>query len=195
MTPSAGRAHFRSYEAMSTTGKHKIIAVPPDALVILCGPAASGKSLFARRNARATQVVSSDRCRALVCDDPSDQRFSPCAFDLFHRTIAHRLAIGRLTLADSTAISPDARRELRRLARRAGRPAVLICFDVPLSACLRNNAARRRRVPVDVLRAQHARYRDQRRRFGAEGYAAIARLAPSDVVTARLRPQKERAPR
>lgn len=173
----------------ATTG-HKTIAVPADALVILCGPAASGKSLFARRNARATQIVSSDRCRALVCDDESDQRFSPRAFDLFHRTIAHRLAVGRLTLADSTAISPDARRELRRLARRAGRPAILICFDVPLAACLRNNAGRRRRVPADVLRAQHTRYRDQRRRLCSEGYAAVVRLTAADVAVARLRSRK-----
>ena len=167
--------------------RHRVICVPPDALVVLCGPAASGKSLFARRNARRTQIVSSDRCRALVGDDESDQRFSPRAFDLFHRTIAHRLALGRFTIADSTALSPDARRDLRRIARRAGRPVALVAFATPLSDCLRNNAARKRRVPADVLRAQHARFREQRGRLAAEGYAALVTLSPREAPAARLR--------
>ncbi len=175
------------------------IAVPPDALVILCGPSGSGKSFFARRNARSTAIVSSDRCRALVGDDATDQRFSGRAFDLFHRIIAHRLAVGRLTVADSTALSPDARRELRRLARRAGRPTVLILFDLPLTLCRRRNAARRRRVPEAVLRAQHERFRAQRDRLPAEGYAVVARLTARDGGLARLRivrsaPPSEGAP-
>jgi protein phosphatase len=160
--------------------------------VLLCGPAACGKSTLARRIARPTQIVSSDRCRALVGDDESNQTLSPRAFDLFHRIIAHRLALGRFTVADSTAISPDARRELRRLARRARRPVVLLAFETPLTVCLARNAARRRQVPPDVLRAQHARFRAQRRRFQVEGYHAVLRLDLDAAASFSLRASARR---
>lgn len=162
-----------------------------DALVILCGPAASGKSTFARRRFRATQIVSSDRCRAWVADDEANLAVSPRAFDLFHRLIDHRLALGRLTVADSTALSPRARRELRRLARRHGRPMVLIAFDVSAAVCRRNNRTRRRRVPPDVIDEHRRRFREESAHFAREGYAAVHRLTPRSLLTARVRIAKE----
>ena len=41
----------------------------PDALVVVVGATASGKSYWAHGHFLDTQVVSSDRCRALVSDD------------------------------------------------------------------------------------------------------------------------------
>ena len=162
------------------------LPVPANALVICCGPAASGKTTFAERNFRPTQIVSSDKCRALVGDDEDNQAISGRAFDLFYRIIEHRLALGRLTVADSTAIATRARRALRRLARKYGRPAVLIAFDVSLAACQRNNSARVRRVPSDVIRRQRARFREEARRFAQEGYSVVYRLDASTVGAARV---------
>ena len=161
--------------------------MPANALVICCGPAASGKTTFAERNFRPTQIVSSDKCRALVGDDENNQAISGRAFDLFHRILEHRLALGRLTVADSTAIAARARRELRRLARRHGRPAVLIAFDLSLAACQRNTAGRARRVPGDVIRRQRARFREEARRFAQENYFAVYRLNASTIGAAQVR--------
>jgi len=49
------------------------LTVPEPCLVILCGPAGSGKSTFAVRNFPETSVVSSDRCRAMIADDEAKQ--------------------------------------------------------------------------------------------------------------------------
>jgi ABC-type phosphate transport system ATPase subunit len=45
------------------------ISIPKLSLVVLIGPSGSGKSTFARKRFRPTEVVSSDACRDMVCDD------------------------------------------------------------------------------------------------------------------------------
>ena len=164
-----------------------MLRLPSRALVVCCGPAGSGKSTFARRHFGANRIVSSDRCRALIGGDEANQAVSGRAFDLFHRTIGHRLALGQLTVADSTAISARARSELRRLARRHGRPVVLLAFDVSLAACFRNNRRRPRRVPEYVIREQRRRFREQRAGFEREGYFAVYYLTTRTVGSARVR--------
>lgn len=93
-----------------------VMVLPDPCLVILCGPAGSGKSTFAQAHFAETAVVSSDRCRALIADDEQELRVSGAAFVLFHQIIDSRLRFRRLTVADSTALHPDARRG-RRVAR------------------------------------------------------------------------------
>ena len=68
---------------MADGGKSQFkIVLPRQALIVLAGPAACGKSTFAARHFTATQVVSSDHMRALIADDESDQSVSGLAFDL-----------------------------------------------------------------------------------------------------------------
>jgi ABC-type dipeptide/oligopeptide/nickel transport system ATPase component len=49
------------------------VDIPDLALVALVGISGSGKSTFARRHFRPTQVLSSDFFRGLVADDENDQ--------------------------------------------------------------------------------------------------------------------------
>jgi protein phosphatase len=49
------------------------ISIPELSLILLVGPSGSGKSSFARKHFLASEVVSSDFCRALVSDDENDQ--------------------------------------------------------------------------------------------------------------------------
>jgi len=168
-------------------GSSRLLEIPVHALVILCGGAGSGKSYFAARHFRPTQVVSSDRCRAMVADDESSQAVSGRAFDLFYRIIEHRLALGRLAVADSTALSRDTRRTLRRLAARYGRPAVLIAFDVGVPTCLRNDARRPRRVGGRIIRLHRRRFLRELPRLYHEGYHALYRLRARQLASVRVR--------
>ena len=45
------------------------LTIPDFALVLLVGASGSGKSTFAARHFRPTEVLSSDRCRGMVADD------------------------------------------------------------------------------------------------------------------------------
>src|SRR5438093_12189704 len=113
-----------------------VLPVSDPSLVVLCGPAGSGKTTFARRHFPDTTIVSSDRCRGMIADDEADLRVSPDAFELFHTIIEMRLRRHRLTVADSTALQPEARATLRQIARRGEVPVVAVLFDAPEATCL-----------------------------------------------------------
>ncbi len=106
------------------------ITVPRRTLLVLSGPAACGKSTFATRRFLPTQIVSSDICRAMVCDDDTNQAVNRDAFDLFHFIIGRRMRLSRFTVADSTALQAFARRRLLDQARRSGYTACLLLFNV-----------------------------------------------------------------
>jgi predicted kinase len=151
------------------------VVIPRNALVLLIGASASGKSSWTGRWFLPTQIVSSDRCRALVSDDEANQRVNTQAFAVFYEIISRRLELGCLTVADSTALTTYPRERLRSLASHFGAPAVAVVICTPLEALLRNNQSRRRRVPEEVLARHDAQLRELV--FGGvlerEGYHAV----------------------
>lgn len=122
-----------------------------DALVVLIGAAGSGKSCWASEHFSPTQIVSSDACRALVCDDMTEQAHNGAAFRVFHTIITERLALGKLTVADATNVTAHARATLRELARVHGRPLVGIVMNNPIEVSVAQNAGRTRIVPTHVI--------------------------------------------
>ncbi len=128
-----------------------IITIPRRTLLVLCGPAGSGKSTFAAQRFAATTIVSSDRCRAMICDDENNQTVNRETFELFHLIIQKRLFLGRFTVADSTALQPEARRKLRDLSRYYGYFGCLLIFNIPPEICLERNKNRHRSVEERVI--------------------------------------------
>lgn len=127
--------------------------MPELGLVVLCGASGSGKSTFAAKHFAATEIVSSDRCRALVGDDETDQSVTRAAFELLHTIVDKRLELGRLTVVDATSVRPEDRRQLIELARGRDVLATAIVFDMPLWVCLERNAARLdRRTPEHAVK-------------------------------------------
>lgn len=169
------------------------IPIPDPSLVMLCGPAGSGKSTFARKHFPETAIVSSDRCRAMIGDDESNLGVSRDAFDLFHQIIAARLRNRRLAVADSTALGADARRELRQLARRAGVPIILIVFDVSEATSAKQDEARDRRVGRAVIRELCERLQKALREISRESYAQVVILSEEDVRRATVEIGSRRA--
>lgn len=120
------------------------ITLPQRTLIVLCGPAGAGKSTFARKfveqhqaqGCKLTSIVSSDYCRAMICDDETNQQVNRDTFDLFYYIIRKRLFQGRLTIADSTALHANARQILIEIAQRYQYRSCLFVFNMSLQTCL-----------------------------------------------------------
>ena len=159
------------------------IELPRDALVLLIGVAASGKTTFARRHFAPTEVLSSDAMRALITDDPHAQAATEDAFDMLHRLLAMRLRRGRLTVVDATNVEGWARAELLVVARRHRRPTVAIVLDVPLDTALSRNRARPAPRPPDrAVRRQHRWLTDTLTEVAHEGFDLVVHLRGVDAV-------------
>ena len=145
----------------------RVLDVPALSLVVLIGATGSGKSTFAKAHFAASEVLSSDACRAMVSDDENDQSATGDAFDVLNFIAGKRLERGRLTVVDATNVQPEARRQLVTLAREHDVLPVAIVLDLPEQVCRERNASRAdRQFGPHVLRRQ----RDQLRR-GVKGLA------------------------
>ncbi|WP_329231505.1 polynucleotide kinase-phosphatase [Streptomyces canus] len=144
-------------------------------LVVLVGASGSGKSTFARRHFKPTEVISSDFCRGLVSDDENDQGATKDAFDVLHYIAGKRLAAGRRTVVDATSVQEDSRRQLIDLAKTYDVLPIAIVLDVPEEVCAERNAARTDRadMPIRVIKRHIRELRRSIRRLEREGFRKV----------------------
>ncbi|WP_255955014.1 polynucleotide kinase-phosphatase [Streptomyces odontomachi] len=166
------------------TRARRVLAVTDLALVVLVGASGSGKSTFARRHFKPTEVISSDFCRGLVSDDENDQEASRDAFDVLHYIAGKRLAAGRLTVVDATSVQSESRRQLVRLAREHDVLPIAIVLDVPEEVCVERNAARADRadMPRRVVQRHIRELRRSVRQLDREGFRKVHVLRGVDEV-------------
>ncbi|MYX07465.1 polynucleotide kinase-phosphatase [Streptomyces sp. SID8375] len=199
--PHESRQESGSRQGSSTPQEHaerpqdrperapRTLAVPDLSLVVLIGATGSGKSTFAARHFRPTEVLSSDFCRGLVSDDENDQSASGDAFDVLHFIAGKRLAAGRLTVVDATNVQSEARAQLVRLAREHDVLPVAIVLDMPEQVCAARNAARADRagLPRRVIQRHQRELRRSLRHLEREGFRKVHVLrGPEEVESAEV---------
>ncbi|MFF8899015.1 polynucleotide kinase-phosphatase [Streptomyces lydicus] len=164
----------------------RTLPVPDLSLVVLVGATGSGKSTFAARHFKPTEVLSSDFCRGLVSDDENDQSASGDAFDVLHFIAGKRLTAGRLTVIDATNVQSEARAQLVRLAREHDVLPVAIVLDVPEQVCAERNAARADRagLPRRVIQRHQRELRRSLRHLEREGFRKVHVLRGQEEVAA-----------
>jgi protein phosphatase len=154
-----------------------VLRIPRLCLVVLVGVSGSGKSTFAARHFRPTEVLSSDAFRGLVGDDENDQSVTAEAFEALHAVAAQRLKLGRLTVIDATNVQADARRPLLALAREHHVLPVAIVLDVPGQVCVQRNSARPDRgFGAGVVQRQHTALTRSAGRLEREGFRRVFTL-------------------
>ncbi|SEC24972.1 polynucleotide 3'-phosphatase /polynucleotide 5'-hydroxyl-kinase /polynucleotide 2',3'-cyclic phosphate phosphodiesterase [Streptomyces sp. 2131.1] len=163
---------------------HRTLPVTDLSLVVLIGASGSGKSTFARRHFKPTEVISSDFCRGLVADDENDQSASKDAFDVLHYIAGKRLAAGRLTVVDATNVQPEARRQLVRVAREYDVLPIAVVLDLPEEVCLARNADRpdRADMPRHVIQRHRRELRRSLRGLEREGFRKVHILRTEEEV-------------
>ncbi|MGC5007878.1 polynucleotide kinase-phosphatase [Streptomyces sp. DT203] len=158
-----------------STGAHRTLPVTDLSLVVLVGASGSGKSTFARRHFKPTEIISSDFCRGLVADDENDQSASGDAFDVLHYIAGKRLAAGRLTVVDATNVQAESRKQLVQLARSHDVLPIAIVLDLPEEVCQTRNATRpdRAGMPRHVVQRHRRELRRSLRGLEREGFRKV----------------------
>ncbi|MFJ7945413.1 polynucleotide kinase-phosphatase [Streptomyces sp. NPDC096354] len=158
-----------------SAGTHRTLPVTDLSLVVLVGASGSGKSTFAHRHFKPTEIISSDFCRGLVADDENDQSASGDAFDVLHYIAGKRLAAGRLTVVDATNVQAESRKQLVQLARSHDVLPIAIVLDLPEEVCQARNAARpdRAGMPRHVVQRHRRELRRSLRGLEREGFRKV----------------------
>jgi protein phosphatase len=160
-----------------------VIAIPELSLVALVGISGSGKSTFARRHFKPTQVLSSDQFRGMLADDENDQSVTTEAFEALHYIAGKRLRAGRLTVIDATNVQEHARAALIAVARAHDVLPVAIVLNTPEDECWTRTQSRPDRdFGREVLRRQHRQLRRSLGRLSREGFREVYVLADPSTV-------------
>ena len=161
------------------------LKIPELAVVALIGPSGSGKSSFARKHFRATEVLSSDYCRGLVSDDETSQAATNDAFDVLYYIASKRLAAGKLVVIDATNVQTEARKPIVALGRQFHCLPVAIVLDLPEKICHERNRIRPERdFGPHVVRQQAQQMRRALRNLEREGFRTIHVLHSLEEVDA-----------
>jgi len=120
-------------------------------VVLAIGLPGSGKSSWFKRN--SITPLSSDLLRALLFDDPTEQRFQDLIFSNLRSMLKARLIARRpMNYVDATNLSAHERQGWIKLGKDYGYEVQAVFFDVPLEVCLQRNERRDRKVPEDAMR-------------------------------------------
>jgi protein phosphatase len=161
------------------------ITIPELSFVVLIGVSGSGKSTFARRHFKTTEILSSDYCRGLVFDDENSQAATRDAFDVLHFISRKRLAAGRLTVVDATNVQPESRKSLVEIAREYHCLPVAIVLDLPERlAHDRNHNRPDRNFGPHVIRQQSQQLHRSLRGLEREGFRHVFVLKSPEEVEA-----------
>ena len=125
-------------------------------VVLAIGLPGSGKSSWFKRH--NITPLSSDMLRALLFDDPTEQRFQDLIFSNLRSMLKARLIAKRpLNYVDATNLTPHERQSWIKLGHDYGYEVQAVFFDVPLEVCLERNHKRERIVADDVMRRMSAK--------------------------------------
>lgn len=167
------------------TRENKLIAVPELSLIVLIGASSSGKSTFARKHFKPTEIVSSDYCRALVSDDENSLAVSHDAFEVARFITSKRLKNGLLTVIDATNVQPEARKDWVRIAREHHVLPVAIVINISEKICAQRNQLRTDRdLAAHVIPHQVSQLKRSLRRLKLEGFRHIYELRTPEEVDA-----------
>jgi predicted kinase len=131
---------------------------PKGVVVLAIGLPGSGKSSWFKRH--KITALSSDLMRALLFDDPTEQRFQDLVFSNLRSMLKARLIARRpMNYVDATNLTPHERHSWIKLAKDYGYEVQAVFFDVPLEVCLERNQRRQRVVAEDVMRRMSTKLR------------------------------------
>lgn len=161
------------------------IQIPELSLVVLIGATGSGKSTFAKKHFKPTEIVSSDICRGLISDDENNQAVSSDAFALARYIAGMRLKRGLLTVIDATNVQEESRRDWVNLAREYHVLPVAIIINVPEKVCVERNKLRSdRNMGAHVIPQHISQLKRSLKKLKYEGFRHVIELRSQEEIDA-----------
>ncbi|MCC6952667.1 MAG: polynucleotide kinase-phosphatase [Deltaproteobacteria bacterium] len=161
------------------------LTLPELSLVVLIGASGSGKSTFAKRHFRATEILSSDYFRGLVSDDENDQLATGPAFESLQFILGQRLKLGKLSVIDATNVQASSRKSLVNIAREYHCIPCAIVLNLPDKVCAQRNKLRAdRSFGEHVIRAHNRDLRKSLRNLKYEGFRHVYVLDSLEQIEA-----------
>lgn len=159
------------------------LKLPELSLVALIGASGSGKSSFARKWFKPSEIVSSDFCRLLVSDDENSMDASADAFDVLYYIVGKRLKRGLLTVVDATNVRPEDRKRLVALAREHHALPAAIILNMPEGVCIERTKTRTDRdLSPRVILNHITQLRRGMARFKTEGFRKVYEFRKPEEV-------------
>lgn len=166
--------------------------IPDFSLVILIGASGSGKSTFANKHFKSTEIVSSDTCRGIVSDDETDQTATSDAFALVKFITRLRLKNRLLTVIDATNLKEESRKDWILLSAEFQCVMVAIILDIPENICAARNALKPdRQFGKHVIPLHISQLQKNIRNLKYEGYRNIIHLRSVEEVDRVLAIERE----
>jgi protein phosphatase len=172
---------------MPPCGRHLLttISLPEFCLVLLIGASGSGKSTFARKHFKPTEIVSSDWARGLVSDDENSLAANGDAFELVQHLVEIRLRRRLLTVVDATNVRAEDRAGFVAMAKKWHALCIAIVIDPGEDICLARNTDRPdRQFGPHVVRNHRLALRKGLRGLQREGFRNVHELMSEEAVDA-----------
>lgn len=167
-----------------------VVELPSPCLIVLVGPAGSGKTSWANEHLPG-RVVGSDALRAVAGEGEHDLRASADAFALLDDIVERRTRRRLTTVVDTLGNDAGRRQRWRSVAAKHGVPCHAVVFTTSATDIRRWNKSRAKRVPDAVLRAQLAEFQTVADAVRAEAFEAVHEITP-DVEPMQVTPSLAR---
>lgn len=122
-------------------------------LTMLVGLPGSGKTYYAKQLQEETgaMLISSDEMRVILLGDENDQQHQNELFDVIYKSIENCLLCNNDVIYDATNIAKKYRVGLLHFLKKVECYKKCIIVATPFEECMKNNDARERHVPEEVL--------------------------------------------
>lgn len=125
-----------------------------DTLIIMCGISGSGKSTKAKELERKFRalIVSTDEIRQRVFKDVNDQKHNKEVFQIAYDEINDLIRYANNVIIDATNIKYSSIKELKKNIKHWDDiNKILYVIDTPIGKAIKQNNARDRVVPTEVI--------------------------------------------
>jgi predicted kinase len=128
--------------------------------IMMVGLVGSGKSTRAQKLAEEydANIHSSDAIREELSGDINNQDINDLVFNTLHNRIKEDLRNGKNCIYDATNINYKKRMAFLQELKNIPCEKICVLMATPYEACLKNNAARERYVPEDVIKRMYMNF-------------------------------------